>query len=131
MGTYIYNVRRRSINITLPDGLTVKAFIAKYLAKPRWSFFNRDRDRPWQLALAATEAAWRKSGETPEYVVWVHERPEDGDQIFRWQPDRLSWNDNNKAPGEQIGTLKRVRNRWTLVPKVANEQAAVDQVGCA
>ena len=116
MGTYVYNLRKRTLNVTTADG-TRKARFFSYAYK-EWfgASFDRETERRRDFirdsASRVAEAAW--AAEPRPMIVISDGKPADGD-IVCVDLQRPIWYDTDKLPARQIGWLRKIGNRWMVV----------------
>jgi hypothetical protein len=84
-------------------------------ANLKWSRANLLHAR-----LQSMDAAWGDSG--PEYVCNSHERPADGDFVYRVKQSFRTYVDDKSLPGEFVGVLHRKGRKW-VVEQMTLEEA--------
>jgi len=125
MGIYIYTFRKRTHNVIL-DGEVQKAHAFAFAHKPsnHWNIDPRveaTQDRQIAMAWDAYEESGEvvKCEETGQFedvlpLVFVGDKPSEGVNVYRAK--RGVWNDGYDFPGELVGTLTKIKNRWHVVP---------------
>lgn len=115
MGIYQYTPRRSGA-IKVEDNIIYPlAFAGK------WG--TEGADRAIQRAIGRAQADFEKS--PPELVVFVHEKADNGDRVYRTSERfrrALSWcdadDDLDKKVGSLVGFLKKVDGNWTIVTEI-------------
>jgi len=128
MGTYIYAVSKsQSKNTRLASGEKVRVHRLIYIYKPYFNWACEKANNIHEACIANMERAWGQ--ERPEYIAF---ELTDGDAVYRWTCDHISWVDTSQLPAEKAGTLRcSTGGRWTVEPLAPEPLEALEAMDVA
>lgn len=120
MGTYVYTLRKRTLNLHHdgPDGETSTPANFMSYAYKEWLSSSWDtqtearRNFIRDSAQRTAENAWHETDHA--LVVMADEKAQDGDAVYA-DLQRPLWYDTDRLPARLVGYLQKRGGRWYLV----------------